>query len=808
MRLTFILSLSCSGLTGACINAMLLDNFIKQAIEGVPFANRFASYSRRTNWSSGEVVQRGSGACFGEDGFLRPGFSYSDFVDYLCARVTEHRESKQDLSRILTHDWTVKIASSLIPRGMELNTNYLMALKLHLRYAIFNRVFGEVDERWKVGRETLDWSLQQAKTNDTTTDSMDWDSVLDGINASKDTKAQFMKLHLPMAKNLEETCNQVIRYASKAYLYNERISSELYNQPKSVDSILDDFAVEAQNFANSFVLAIALSSAVLAFRLVGSDAFNVLSAIVSVLSIAISFDTMTNIARYKIRNEEARLLFYDNKLVKIKQAITSLLPTENRRSLPDGFDPFVVEIGDLVARFQESATYYGHEESDELNIAFERFKTKADERKEIERFQRLLTSKLIVDSYHVNSYLQEDLVAIYKALNNSLSHCPKHSIIGNDGTNVQNVLNELHLFSKRLNASLQRGPIRWGFIKKRKLAHWDLMVILRYFYSILCSLLCRKAGTFVPIETATHSILDSVSSLSANGLSSKSKTTGKGATPIRREIRDLEELYWATHESDIASMIFVSAFLVFGSSIVFTTARIFSISVLEQAAFWALVPSTLGAALAIQHLMRKLRILWNLWWILRKKAKALIPLTDRANIRQVCHVTMTQILLTCLRLSAAMAAAVALPFSIAENGFGDQIGTPPMIPFWVALGAVCAAVLATWFFFVVEYVVRYSLSPKLPASLVESFRDELNALYWEFHKPWNDVETKQVQERITWEYVAREFLHIYRLDTVFAADRVGAILQKIQSGMEAETNSHKAEASLCSSPSKDAYEDE
>ena len=770
---------------------MLLNNFISQAIEGVPFVKRFASYSRRTNWSSGEVVQRGSGACFGEDGFLRPGFSYADLIDYLYARVTEQRESKHDRNQILTHDWTVKIAASLIPRGVELNNSYIMALKLHLRYAIFNRVFGEVDESWRVGRQTLDWALQQAQKNEATTDAMDWDSVLDGINVSKDMKTHLKELHLPMAKNLEKTCNHAIQFASKAYLYNERISSELYNQPKSVDSILDDFAVEAQNFANSFVLAISLSSATLAFRLVGSDAFNVLSAIVSVLSIAISFDTMTNIARYKIRNEEARLLFYDNKLVKIKQAIISLMPTETRRSLTDGFDPFIVEIGDLVARFQKSAKYYDHEESNELNTAFERFKNKADERREIKRFQRLLTSKLVVDSYHVNSYLQEDLVAIYKALNNALSHCSKHSIVDNDGANIQDVSNQLHRFSKSLNSSLQRGPIRWGFIKKRKLGHWDVVVILRYFYSLLCRVLCRKAGTFVPIETATRSILVSVTNLSANVSSSNSKTTGRAAIPIRREIRDLEELYWATHESDVASMVFVSAFLVFVSSIVFTTARIFSINVLEQAAFWALVPSTLGATLAIQHLARKLRILWNLWWILRNKARAVVPLTDRDNIRQVCHVTMTQILLTCLRLSAAMAAAVALPFSLAESGFGDQIGTPPMLPFWVALGAVCAAVLATWFFFVVEYVVRYSLSPNLPASLVESFRDELNALYWEFHVPWNDVETKQVQERTTWEYVAREFLHIYRLDTVFAADRVGAILQKIQSGMETEMNPHK-----------------
>jgi hypothetical protein len=36
----------------------------------------------------------------------------------------------------------------------------------------------------------------------------------------------------------------------------------------------------------------------------------------------------------------------------------------------------------------------------------------------------------------------------------------------------------------------------------------------------------------------------------------------------------------------------------------------------------------------------------------------------------------------------------------------------------------------------------------------------------------------------SWEYTARMFLHQYRFDAVFAADRFGSILQYIQSGME------------------------
>jgi hypothetical protein len=45
-----------------------------------------------------------------------------------------------------------------------------------------------------------------------------------------------------------------------------------------------------------------------------------------------------------------------------------------------------------------------------------------------------------------------------------------------------------------------------------------------------------------------------------------------------------------------------------------------------------------------------------------------------------------------------------------------------------------------------------------------------------------ELEAKQKVEKDVWEYTAREFLHKYRFDTVFAADRFGTIVQHIQSG--------------------------
>ena len=52
-----------------------------------------------------------------------------------------------------------------------------------------------------------------------------------------------------------------------------------------------------------------------------------------------------------------------------------------------------------------------------------------------------------------------------------------------------------------------------------------------------------------------------------------------------------------------------------------------------------------------------------------------------------------------------------------------------------------------------------------------------------FQQPIQSTLTEQVQERAKWEYVARSFLHNYRFDTVFAADRFGNFFQYIQSGL-------------------------
>jgi hypothetical protein len=101
--------------------------------------------------------------------------------------------------------------------------------------------------------------------------------------------------------------------------------------------------------------------------------------------------------------------------------------------------------------------------------------------------------------------------------------------------------------------------------------------------------------------------------------------------------------------------------------------------------------------------------------------------------------------LTKARLLSALAAAVALPWSVAQNSF--DILTNRNLPFWIAVGAVGMALFSTLFFFLVEYRIRYNLDPKLGEYICELFRDEIEQMYKLMEQPPNKIDTKLVQDR-------------------------------------------------------------
>jgi hypothetical protein len=663
----------------------------------------------------------------------------------------------------------------MVPRGLELNEDFLSKLRWNFSVAVFERVVSEakadyrlqnvhVENVLRASRKALQHYARKLGVDDF------WDKVFSDLEVSTSERQVLQDEFAANGKLVNNVCRQVIDVAKEEYVYNTRVSSESENQPKPVDSIVDDFAVEAQNIANSLALSAAFSAGALVFRLVNQSSANLASAIFSGLSIVIAFATMTNVSRYKIRNEETRLALAE-KFPNIKKAVFVLLDKATRDDFNTDLNPFVVSLELKVSEFRKVSRYYGYKEPGEFNAAYSTLKEQINSIEEIELFRRQLVTMHIAGTYYVNSYVQEALVDVYSSVTDMLQLFNQPLNRSVDADAAKDLYRRLDAFELKLEKSLQRGAVRWGFIKQRRFVHWDIVVTVRFFYGLLW--LPRWSGLpLSPVENDILGVLRYAKSVSKNHQN----------TFLRREVRDLATLYWATRESDIASMILVSVFLTFVTSTVFTFSRILSLNTLNRYAFYASTTSALGAILAAFHFVRKSKLLAGLLSGLASKAGT-VSVAQRKFINQIIYVTATQLLLTIVRLAMALATAVALPFAIAERGFGDLIMSSSSLPFWIALGALLAAVAATGLFVVVEYVVRYNLTTDIGPFVCELFRAEIESIYSAVRIPYNDIATKHVQERVNWEYTAREFLHRYRFDAVFAADRYGQILQYIQGGM-------------------------
>jgi hypothetical protein len=762
-----------SGLTGATIACMSFNNFVAQALHGVKFQDRIQRYAFETNWSNGEVVQRGTGANYGEDGFLRPGFTYRHLIDYLYAQAQEHREiGSNPEESILSRDWKAKLASALVPRGLENDALFHEAVYGQLELEIGSKFEDEVLKT--MGGKELSQEARNTIAKQMSSLTRQWNSlgmvsdvatvVSAGIDIDND------KTILETSTVLESVVTaltQTIVHSIDLRSRNQRISSEAVNQPKPVDSFLDDFAVEAQNFANSLTQSTAFATGSIAFGALDGQAFDYVSPIFGVLSIGIAFGTMTNVSRYKIRNEEARLLFCDKKMLRVMKGVFSLMSPDQRDKFPADKNPFAEDLGRKVNTFFKRAKYYDLDDTDTkpVRAAYDHWMESCNNPLRIISFMRQLVTEFIPSTFHANSYLQDDLVSIYKILHEMMSLMSrKNAGMVKDASDLyENLL----AFRPRLEASLQRGEVKYGFLKARKWYQWSLPVTFQYLFS---SFLPKRFSS-IALETGK---------LVAEVKQAQCHSGGKDC--LRREARDLEELYFATTESEIGSMVFLSGLIVFVTATLFTIFRIVaslwtSPSILLESTRWASIGSLFGALLAFFHLIRKMKHLVKLDAALGKGKMA----TDTQVVR-VRTITRTQELLTVVRLVTNTLACVALPWTVAVQTWGGS----DTLPVSIAVAAVSMAVFATVFFFLVEFVVRYNLDPCLGKVVCEPFREQILKLKASFSSRGGraGIDTIQSLEAEAWEYTAREFLssNAYRFDTVFAADRFGSIVQYIQSG--------------------------
>mgnify|MGYP005863528851 CR=1 FL=1 len=210
------------------------------------------------------------------------------------------------------------------------------------------------------------------------------------------------------------------------------------------------------------------------------------------------------------------------------------------------------------------------------------------------------------------------------------------------------------------------------------------------------------------MSTSTLSVLRKLESVSADG---------QGIF-LRREVRDFQELYYAGRESEITSLLFSWATIVFYASFLFTLSRFVALGsplneenkiewevvqvILDLSGFTTIF-SILGATLATFHQWRQIRFLSTLHNRLGQGRK-----TD-GRLQLVHYLTRSEQLLSFFRIAIALAGAVSLIWSLylrieaAEDAMDDDKNN---VPVYVDLFAVVAGILTVVFFFVIELSVR------------------------------------------------------------------------------------------------------
>jgi hypothetical protein len=798
-----------SGLTGAAVNAMLLNNFIGGALETIPFIDRYRQYTQETTWSNGEVVTRGTGANYGEDGFLAPGFKYSKGLDYLAARVVEFTETGQDLSSImarnwnsnpvLSRDWMIKFAAALVPRGMEYNADYINAMKDKVEEAIFVQLITKAEKDKYVTEENIGAILKARAAamaengRDTDDPEAHWAEFISDLQISESSK-EFLSEHVFVAKRLEITINQCVELAQKQYQNNLRISSQMENQPKSTDAIIDDFAVEAQNFTNSVTQVASLSALSLALQFVTP----VGSAVTSAITAWIAVGTITNVSRYKNRNEEFRKNFADKRYVHLMKQVYGCLGKEDRLKLCNTKNPFFKLLEAHKAKFLFDIHYYNYPKATLFLSSYEAMIELLHKPEAIKRFMAVLTTQLMADIYQVCMYLKDDLVKLYQTCEEMLAVEEQSGVVTMQvSTAALGLLERLVLFVPKLETSLQRGEIKTGAFRESKFKHGHLAGAFQYVYTSLHNANTRATGCC----TLPRNVMESVAAASSWKKPVAIETLELYAQmkalavilpiskyALSREVMDLQSVYFASRESYVSSVVIISSTLSLLTGVVFTIANI--ALAIDQGQVWAQrlilgssfsfgIITPISSVLSFFFLMRKIRHIISCDQAMRRKIKQTMDPKGLVNLKNVQGVAHVQEFVNLTRGIASLGSAVALPFALASSQglFDDR-----RYPLLIALCSVALQIISVLMQFLVEYVVLWHLDPKLGEYVCVAFEDEIQQLKHDVQIPTNEIQAQQVQERAAWEYVARGFLHRYRFDTIFAANRFGNVFQYILSG--------------------------
>jgi hypothetical protein len=783
-------------LTGVGVNAVIVNNFLKAASDCVPFLDRLKKFCTETDGSNGDVVSSSISSNYAQDGFLRLSFPHSDGIDFLHAKVTECIESDRDTKDVLSVDWKGKFSSAMIPRGMELNEKYADSLFEQIRDHLIDKFIVGVEKDKGISSERLVNVLKDRKKamkefdKDYDNAKYYWKDFLSGLEGDLTNKemAELEDYHCKIAKKAEQNVIKIVDFAKQESLYNARVPSEFYNQPKPADYIANSFSLEAQQILYAISTCAVFFCVGLALLMTSTEAGESGAMILGALNIFFSFAIIINASRYKTRVEELCLLLFEEKVRGIQKVLFGLMNEASRMKADPKKNPFATELEERVQKFRADAGYYNFPKPKELLGEFETLKRKINNPVAIRDFKDRLAGHYIADVYQKNSVLQDSLVEIFKVFDDMyMTYTQGPEISQSNSENAKTLLRRLRRFTPRLEKSLQAGHFYWGFMKHRRFVHWNFFVVMRSFFGLFC---CARAGgatPLAPIQTEIYGIYKGVLSLS-------NKHERK---VLQREACDLRNLHHATRASNVASIIYVLALIINLTSWGFVITRILELSMdvgplVTDLSYWATLSTGLAILVTAPRLVVNYFIVINVWWKLWGSTRK-VRSGDTKHVNRAAFVAFLQIFHVFFRIVIAMAACITLAWHIILHSFSDILDTQRNLYSWIAvkdnalyaaLGTAGLWVLTNLFSMMIDYLVQYNLSPRLGEYICDSFRDDLRVIYRIMSVSINDTEPKIVQERATWEYVAQEFLHKNRFDVVFSTERYGSILQFIQSGME------------------------
>ena len=781
-----------SGLTGACINSMLFNNFIGDAIIGVAFQDRFRTYSSSTNWSNGEVVTRGTGANYGVDGFLRPSFPYKEGVRYLYSKYIECRESDNDVAQLLTDDWKVKFCSALIPRGLEDNQSYLSALSEQMSHVIYE-VFME-----EVGKDpsftAMDLCDRLAEANDKVGESDEpWRELLERANISDDTKKMLTEKHVWIANSLDALTQELIEYASFLRENGFRFTSYAEKQPNPVDSVIDSTSVETQAFAEGLTMSAALAAA----ALVLSTSNPLSAAVLSAFTPIVAFGTITGASRYKNRNEEWLVAYKDNLFKQAERGAYDVMSRDAQKQSLHA-SPYVNDLRSMMDAFVKMCAYYNFPEPKELFHHFEAFVEDVHGDRACSEFDEYLVSVAIAETFYKSAYLQDHLVKMHEVVGDMMYWRSQSSEPGTAvDMQAQCLFERVVVLRRVLEKSIRRGHIRFGFIRTGNYSKSHVGDLVKFWINILMYpiLLFRRDDLSPSNARASAKAWYKPANIAITETARDARALAERAShaKLARAAFDLESFTIASNESYTASFIIFSALLSFCTGIVFTIGNIaarvkvqkWSTDLTSAGSYSFGLVTPLSAILALFWLSRVQFHIIRLALLLNTKMK---PLSDepRGKLKSCIKMALAQGLLTQVRMCIALATAVALPWALCvreASTFGlNFTDRSENVPFYIASAAVIASVVSWFVFFWKEYVVRYNLPSKLGQHVCAAFLDDIEHNRQTVDIPHSSTLDHHRLERTTWEYAARVFIRKYRFDAVFGADRFGSLLQYVQSG--------------------------